>query len=294
MKFVPNAVSRKVAMQVLTLKKNSPHIFFGLGVGAVVASTVVACKATLQLEEKLDAAREDINAVKEMGANTVAREINSYDTKTYQRDLLYVYAKHTGEFAKLYGPAIIIGVFGIGCLTGSHVQLHRRNQNLTLALGALSKAYDSYRERVREEIGAEREAEIYRNVHKLDIEDDGGRQVLDVNDPNKYSIYARFFDSHCAEFRKDAEFNRMFLQVQQNFAQQKLASRGHLFLNEVYDMLGMEHSSAGAVVGWIYNGDGDNFVDFGIYEPGNIRFVNNDEYAILLDFNVDGVIYNKI
>ena len=116
---------------------------------------------------------------------------------------------------------------------------------------------------------------------------------------DEYSEYARFYDCGNEGWTKDPEYNLMFLRQQQNYANEKLKVNGHLFLNEVYDMLGIPRSKAGQVVGWIYdekNPNGDNFVDFGIYDnkDGNRRFVNGYEATILLDFNVDGVIYDLI
>jgi hypothetical protein len=74
-----------------------------------------------------------------------------------------------------------------------------------------------------------------------------------------------------------------------------LKARGHLFLNEVYDSLGMPRSEAGAVVGWIM-GAGDDYVNFGVLIDNDMCIVDffyaDDE--ILLDFNVDGVIFDKI
>ena len=82
-----------------------------------------------------------------------------------------------------------------------------------------------------------------------------------------------------------------------------LRSRGHLFLNEVYDMLGYPRIKEGNIIGWIYdekNPVGDNFVDFNIYplngivDQAKINFINGDERSILLDFNVDGPILDLI
>lgn len=93
----------------------------------------------------------------------------------------------------------------------------------------------------------------------------------------------------------------MFLRRQQDYANEMLKSRGHLFLNEVYDLLDIPRSKAGQVVGWVYNKNdntkGDNYVDFNIYDVtdnAKRRFVNGYEKSILLDFNVDGVIYDII
>ena len=61
-------------------------------------------------------------------------------------------------------------------------------------------------------------------------------------------------------------------------------------------MLGFPHTSAGAVVGWV-RGNGDGYVDFGLmdfYSNANRLFHEGFEPNIWLDFNVDGVIWDKI
>ena len=172
--------------------------------------------------------------------------------------------------------------------------------------------------RLRKE-GEKVDKELRYNIKAKEVEN----KVTDKNDKEKtvkeiqYDIegnpleniseYARFFDEATStEHHKDAEYNLMFLRRQQDYANEVLKSRGHLFLNEVYDMLGIPRTKAGQVVGWIYNEDnpnGDNYVDFGIYDLSNlsdsqkerkIAFVNGHECNILLDFNVDGPIYDLI
>lgn len=111
------------------------------------------------------------------------------------------------------------------------------------------------------------------------------------------SIYARFFNSSCADWCKDAEMNLHFLRLQEQRATEVLMSRGYLFLNDVYDMLGIPRSKSGQVVGWVYDKDnpvGDNFVDFAIYNERNADFVNGYERTALLDFNVDGNILDYL
>jgi hypothetical protein len=171
----------------------------------------------------------------------------------------------------------------------------KRNSALMAAYAGLQKAYDDYRERVRDQLGEERELEIY-HAGKTDIiknELDKNEEIKTV-DPNKWSPYAKMFDEGSKHWEKDPEINRLFVQCQQNYANNLLKARGHLFLNEVYDMLDVERTKAGSVVGWVISKDGDNFVDFGMYEAYNARFINGWERSIILDFNVDGVIYDKI
>lgn len=196
---------------------------------------------------------------------------------------------------RLYGPSVALNVASVGALTGSHVQMARRNTALTATAAAISKAYDDYRERVREELGADKELDIHRALSEEEVTINGKKELVQVADPNRWSAYARIFDEASPNWQKDPELNRIFVQCQQNYANHLLQARGHVFLNEVYDSLGLERSRAGAVVGWILNGEtSDNYVDFGMFDAYNAPFVNNMERSVILDFNVDGVIYDKI
>ncbi len=290
MKFIPKGIpqnmTRSIGRTVLTAKKNSPHIFFVGGVVGVVGSAVLACRATLKLEEKLDEIKNDVDILKEMGE--ISKDQDHY------KDVSYVCVKTTIVFGKLYGPSILVGAASIAALTGSHIQLTRRNAALSATLAAVSKAYESYRIRVQEEIGKDREIDIYRNIKEQEVEVDGKKKTAKVCDPNGHSPYARFFDETAENWQRNAEMNRHFLHLQENYANHKLRARGHLFLNEVYDWLGLERSQAGQVVGWVLNGDGDGYVDFGMFDCESSRFINCLEQSILLDFNVDGVVYDKI
>jgi hypothetical protein len=306
MTIVPNSLIRNVSRQMLVAKKNSPHIFFVAGVVGTVASTVLACRATLKLSDTLDDIKEDLVTVKEM-RNSVDEgvlEIEDggkvvpvpYTNEDWYKDTLYVYGKASLKIVKLYGPSIILGAASIGALTGSHVQLVRRNTALMAAYAAIQQAFEEYRERIRIQYGDERELDLFHGVKTDTIENADGdkieRKIL--SDPNGLSMYARFFDEGSRYWQKDPELNRIFVQCQQNYANNLLRARGHVFLNEVYDSLGIDRSSAGQVVGWVLNGEGDNYVSFGMFDAYNTAFINGYERTILLDFNVDGVIYDKI
>jgi len=288
-----NGLTRSLARGVLQTKKNSPHIFFGLGLAGVVGGAVLACKSTLKLEETVDDIKQELSDVKELAEKSVKAK-EGYSEQDHLADLGHVYIKSAVKVGKLYGPAIIVGGLGVAFLTGSHVQLTKRNTALTVTLAAVSKAYESYRSRIQEEIGTERELEVYHNVQEVETEVDGKKQTVKAAHLGDHSPYARFFDEFSTAWVRDAEMNRCFLQAQQNYANHILNSRGHVFLNDVYDGLGLERTSAGSVVGWLRDGDGDGHIDFGMYEIANARFINGLEKSILLDFNVDGVIYDKI
>jgi len=273
-KVSPN-VSRKIGRTGLKLKKQSPNILFVGGVAGMLTSTVLACRSTLRLSETLKEIESDVD-----------------HARGTDHDVAAEYFKSAVKLGRLYAPAIGVGLVSIGCLSRSHIDLTRRNTQLMAAYATLQSAYDSYRSRVRDELGADREFDIYRGVVETKTDDDG--TITKVHDPSALSPYSRIFDEYSPHHVKDAELNRLYIQCQQNYANELLRARGHLFLNEVYDMLGFDHSSAGAVVGWLIGDKGDNYVDFGMYATENSSFINGWERSVVLDFNVDGVIYDKI
>jgi Family of unknown function (DUF6353) len=290
MKLIPTTITQTVGRQLLQTQKHSPRILFAVGLAGVVTSTVLACRSTLKLGETLDNFKQDIDDTKVLAHSQVLTpEMHRPDGK----DLAYVYVKGTYSLVKLYAPAILIGTASIAALTTSHTTLMRRNASLTAAYSALQVSFDAYRERVKAELGTERELMLRHNAHVETVEIEGKKQEVMVADPNGWSPYARFFDEGSTEWVKNAEMNRIFLQCQQNYFNHILHARGHVFLNEVYDHLGLMRSKEGSVVGWVM-GNGDNFIDFGLFDAASSRFINGYERSILLDFNVDGVIYDKI
>lgn len=139
-------------------------------------------------------------------------------------------------------------------------------------------------------------------IIKIKIENDEPvkvevEQTEEKNEDQTYSEYARFFDEASPCWTKDAEQNLIFLKQQQQYANDKLKQQGYLFLNEVYEMLGIPRTKAGQVVGWIFeenNPLGDNVIDFGLYNLGNQKFVNGYERSVLIDPNVDGNILDRM
>lgn len=283
MKYLPDSVSQTAFRGLLVLRKQAPNILFGAGVAGAVTSTVLACKATLKLSDELPEMKKKVQDAKN------ELDQNQEDQEKRQK-LFFTYGENTSRVAQLYAPSVILGSASIAALTGSHVVLTRRNTSLMMAYAAMSKAYDEYRQRVRDEHGEDKELHIYHAA-----ENKGTVKKPEIHaDPNRWSPYARFFDEGSRDFQKNPELNKLFIQCQQTYANELLRSRGHVFLNEVYDSLGLQRSSAGAVVGWVVSDTGDNFIDFGLFEATNADFVNGFEPRVLLDFNVDGVIYDKI
>lgn len=291
MSIIPSTITRSIGRKVLTTKKNSPHIFFAVGVAGVIGSSVLACRATLKLENALDDIQKDVVTIRENKLIKVDSE-----QEEHMREMMYVYYKTVKTVGILYGPSIILGTVSIAALAGSHIQLTRRNAALTVTLAAITKAYNEYRLRIQEELGEERELEIHRGIQDEIVQIEGKNQVVKTTNPNGWSPYARPFDENNINWVRNSEMNYIFINCQQNFANNRLKARGHVMLNDVYDALGFDRTPAGAVVGWVTDGDGDGYIDFGLFEArkNSIDFVYDGVPSIVLDFNVDGVVYDKI
>jgi hypothetical protein len=300
MKVIPNAVATKFGRQLLHLQKNSPQLMFGAGIASAVGSVVLACRATLKLDEVFDKADNLRDAAHALHVDPDNPE---YDDKKYARDLTVIKVRTVLDLTKLYGPAAGLGAISVALLTGSHVTLNRRNASLTAAYASVDQAFTQYRDRVRDQLGEEvdRDMRYGTREDKETVESEDGKKKVVKHvrvSGESPSQYARFFDDTCEPWVRNPEYNKVFLQAQQNYANDMLKARGHVFLNDVYDALGIPRTSAGAVVGWVLSKDGDNYVDFGIFDnianPHVKDFVNGHEYSILLDFNVDGLIFDKI
>jgi hypothetical protein len=292
MRFVSGAVAKTIAHRALVLEKNSPSLLFGAGIVGVVGSTVLACRATLKMQDVLDETQEKLNTAKTL-------EHENYSEKDRQRDIVIIHVQSAAKIVRLYGPAIVVGGASIAALTRSHNILTERNAALTAAYAALDKGFREYRQRVVDKYGEDQDREFRYSSREVEIIQDGKKKTVKRVGDDGPSIYARFFDPLSTSWSKEPEYNLLFLKCQQTYANDLLLARGHIFLNEVYDMIGVPRSKAGSIVGWILTPDRetDNLVDFGIFnrDDATIRdFVNGREGSILLDFNVDGVIYDKI
>ena len=298
-------MTRAIGKAGLTLKKHSPEILAAVGTVGVVASAVMACKSTTKISEILDETNNQLNTIRE-AANT-SELADQYSSDDAKKDTTIVYIQTGVKFMKLYGPAVAVGVASLGCLLGSNHILRKRNIALAAAYTAVDKSFKAYRGRVVERFGEEMDRELRYNIKAKEVQeivtDENGNEttvtstieVPEINHDN--SEYARCFDETCIGWTRDPEYNMMFVTQIQNWANDRLQSNGYLYLNEVYEMLGFQRTKAGQVVGWLYNGDGDNYVDFGIFsikDKHKRRFVNGYEKSIWLDFKVDGNILNKM
>lgn len=296
------AIVSKSSRAALICKKHSPAILLGVGVAGVVTGTVMACRETLKLNDILEDAKDNIDKI------NLARENEQFKDKYTEEDAKHdkkiIRTRTAVKVVKNYLPSACIMIASIVAILASYKILSKRNAALIAAYNSLKTSFDAYRRRVVKKYGADEDKklffgidEIQSTLEKLENESEGtiAAKVDDVNAP-WYSEYAKFFDASSPYWDKSSTYNKAFLIHQQSIFNEKLNRKGHVFLNEVYDALGIERTQAGSIVGWLKNGNGNGFIDFGIFNSNEAtrRAVNGSENVWLLDFNVDGVIYDKI
>ena len=283
------------------LKVHSPQILVGVGIVSGAAACVTACVATRKIDTILEPTKEDIQKIKDV--HTGAIEVDeSYTDEDYKKDLTITYCRAGLKIAKLYAPSIILSAVSITSILAGFNILNKRYSNLAVAYAGLSEMYNTYRKRVKDELGDEMDKHFRLGTEikerEIETEDSKGKKkkkkVKDTVIDKMPSPYAKFFDPASRCWDKNPENNLYFLRQQQAAANNRLKANGELYLNEVYDMLDIKRTADGQVIGWRYdenNPTGDNYVDFGIYDilyEGSRAFVNGNTNSILLDFNCDG------
>lgn len=271
------------------LRKNGPTILTGVGVAGFAATTYLVGKAVLKAQEPVKELKLKLNEIKikDIDGTYTQHEQVMESGRTFIFGMLGI--------AKIFAPAIITGGVSIACIISSHGMMKNRQASLVAAYVALDEGFKAYRRRVIAELGDEKEKEVYSGVklRALDqAEGEDPRSAVDYDDKMP-SPYARFFDEYSSCWTKTAEWNLMFIREQQRYANDKLQTRGFVFLNEIYEALGLEWSQAGQVVGWRLSEGGDSYIDFGMWvnsDEASRAFVNGVDNSVLLDFNVDGPI----
>ena len=311
---IKNNISKTFNKAVFLTKKHSPEILMITGVVGIITSGVMACKATLKVNDILEEAKSDIEKVHTvLNDESVTEE--KYSEMDSKKDLAAIYVQTGLKLAKVYGPSLIIGTLSITSMFASNNILRKRNVALAAAYAVVDKSFKEYRGRVIDRFGEEVDRQIKYNLKTMKVDevitDENGKEKkvkkkIEVGGPDMYSPYAIIFDETNPYWEKDAELNKFFLQSRQAQDNDKLRANGYLFLNDVYEMLGHEKTKAGQVVGWVYDpdsGEGDNYVDFGLYDiytkpkyeaEAKAAFINGYERSVIIDFNVDGNIWEKM
>lgn len=288
--------------------EKSPEVLIGLGVGSFIGSTVVACKATLNASHVLERHEDRLKTIDD--ARELSKNELNYSKKEEVRDRFMSNALMVKEFAQLYGPSVILGTAGLVCIVKSRNIMKDRNLALISAYNLVSKGFELYRSRVREELGDDMDhhfkygTALGEKVETI-VGEDGKKikvktveQVLD-GDPKKIEDagYERVFDVRCSSWCNNDDYNLMFIKSKQDWFNLLLSRDGTVFLNDVYQELGFPKTKAGQMVGWSNKGNNlsrDGAIIFKIEKIRSDHYGPNEASAFIIDFNVDGVIYDQL
>lgn len=288
---VKSACTLKMGKAALLARKFSPEILTVVGVTGVVAAGVMVARSSFKAIPVIEELKSEKALIKE--------NPDRFEGSSKAQALLHVHAKAGLGLAKVYGPAITLGLASLTCLVSAHGLLRKRNAALAAAYKTVEESFNKYRERVTEELGEDQERDIFKGLKEEEITNEKGEKEIIKTpiDPNEISGYAVYFDELNVNWDKEPEYNKTWLLGVQAQLNDRLKAYGHVFLNELYTALDIPRTKAGQIVGWTKDGNGDGFIDLGIFNPNNMmarEFVNGHERSILIDPNVDGVILDAI
>lgn len=306
-KFAANLVGAKA-------EEHSPEICLGLGIVSMVGATVFACKGTIKAKKVIEDAKNDMEVIEEAEKEGITYDASTNEELSYShedaiKDRAIVTTRTAIELVKCYGPAGILTVGGITLLLKGHNILRKRNIALVAAYKSISEAYKNYQERIKAYLGETAAKNLKYGVKEDEVEVDTGKKNKDGTpklkkekktiyeaNPSEFSPYARFFEEGCKGWDPDPSYALTYLIKLQRWMNDRLKLERVVTLNDVYDELGIPRTKEGQVVGWsLLNGKGDGYIDFGIYNQAfqpNREFVDGYESSILLDFNVDGPVWD--
>ena len=301
MKINTKTLRKSFKKAQLTVRKHSPEILMVAGVIGTVAGAVMACKETLELEDVLDECKQEKMELEEQYAMC-----EQYSEDALKKDQVKLTIKQAVKIVKLYAPSVIMEATSIGVIFASNDIMRKRNASMAAAYATLNSMYKRYRQNVIESYGEEVDKDMRFGVkHEkvTEIDEDGNKVKVDArivdldNTALAISDYSRFFQMGCKGFdASSGRYNLLYLKGIQAMFNNKLIADGYVMLNDVYRELGFDTIPEGWSIGWVYdeaNPIGDNYIDFGLYEARNKnqRAVNDWEPVILMDFNVDGNLY---
>lgn len=299
---------------------NKSELLLGVGlisfVGAVIATGFAAVKATDELRE----AQEELEW----------RELDVDEEPLTPKEELKEMAMPVVKSLRWY--LISVGLVGLGTysILKSRTILIEEYENelgvYAATILGIDKAFRTYRQRVIEDQGEEKDLEYRYGTRKEKIEteyeDEKGRkktkkEEIEVTDDIEFTDTSKFFDDTCDGYLPDAESNHIYLMAIQRSFNKLLHDRYHedeiwpkhkrrknrekgkpaiVYLNEVYDELGIERTKRGQLEGWVYDPNdpvlSQTEIDFGMRRTNraNRRFINGLEPVVLLNFNCVPVI----
>lgn len=198
----------------LFLKRNSSTILTCVGAAGVVATTVMAVKATPKALVLLEEAKE------EKGEELTKLEV----------------VKVAGP---AYIPAVVTGASTIACIFGANILNKRHQASLASAYALIDSSYKDYKKKVNELYGEDADKQVKTEIAK----DKYKEENIEQDDDGKHLFYDQYSQRYYrvtneTALRAEYEVNKM------------LAEHGGASLNDYYDLLDIPRMDYGEYVGW--------------------------------------------
>ena len=302
------------------LSTQAPNILLGAGTVGTIVSAVLVGVASTKLPAVIDLHKEEIKRINEALENKEVYEdgVTEYSEKDAKHDKTISYTRLIARIGKLYGPAATTLLLSLTCFYLAHGIMKSRNAALVAAYKVVETSYLKLKKDGKAKFGAEFDKLLYgyeeTEIEKTITDENGKKKKIKLKkvEPTYTGadMYGRWFNKTSPYCTENGLYNEDFLLMTERMFNDQLKTKGWVLLNDVYKSLGFPETSIGAQVGWIYKGEGDGYIDFGIHDfdatigehkscqafndcSGNCKNCPG-RYWIFLDFNVDGYILDKI
>lgn len=301
---IKNTITRTVSTGLLQARKHAPEILLVTSLSSGAAALALTVKQTLTVAPVLEPWNDWMDQYKDglekkkYAEEHPEEELPKFPEET-AKSITVRTAVQTGlNLARHYALPLAFAGLSAAAMLGMYKVWNARYTAVVAVATGLQETLSKYREEIRDQLGENADKEVMSKVtsDKREVKEDPQTENQ-VRKPQMGSQYSRIFDESSTYYKRCAGDNLTFLQRQQSIANHLLAINGSVFLNEVYDMLGFPRTKAGSVVGWIFDPGIENKIDFGFWDLGDEAkraFINGWEKSVLLDFNVDGIIYDII
>jgi hypothetical protein len=302
------------SMAAFKVKEYSPEILTIAGIFGLGFAAYKLAKAETKAEQILTN-----HQLKMADVKNALEVVPDYSEENEKQDTVLVYAQTARDFVVLYGPIVMLGLGSAVAIVGGQKILRKRNIALVAAYRVIDKAFTEYRSRVIDELGSDRDFHFrygteYQTLTEKVTDENGKtkkvkKEIQVLPDGFGTDMYARLFEKQVwntdgtytgsSQWSPHPDYNALTLKAKNIWANDHLKAHGYLYLNDVYYELGFPRTKAGQIVGWRWQGEGDNYVSFGpevdalMNQTLGYTAIRNGE-PFLLDFNVDGPIIDHM
>jgi hypothetical protein len=184
-------------------------------------------------------------------------EPDAWSSKEYKAKLTKLYIKKGAKTALTFAPVAGCVVGAVGCSLSKNHLWKEETATLTAAIGALSTRFDNYRDSVREEIGEEKEFDIYHGIkHEKETvvseKEDGTKkhEKVDSKVIDGQNLSTKIFKLGDKGFGADLDLDEVQIKAYMSWAKQRCNAKGHIQLCEIDEVFGWDEEPDDIVMGY--------------------------------------------